>query len=135
MRWGAMLLRCVLLSVFGAALPVIAQPVIGSPPRAALVPPALRSSSGAMAQSTVLGSAVGMLQQIDPFHWGPVTLHPHLNEQLIYSDGLQAQPGHSLNSYINTLSPGVSADIGSTLTFDYTASWVVYSNSQFDESL
>jgi hypothetical protein len=77
----------------------------------------------------------GRSSQDTPFYWGPLSVRPHFSDRFIYSDGLQAQAGRPLNSYINTFSPGVQVDLGTYWTFDYTPTWTVYTNHAFKETL
>jgi hypothetical protein len=114
--------------LFGALLlgpEITAQPVIQYSPSAAVVPRALRP-----APSIIATPGPGT-----PFAYGPVAVFPRIFNRFVYVDGLHAQAGRPLNSYQNTLSPGVRVDIGDNWTVDYGAGWTTYTNKAFRESL
>jgi hypothetical protein len=71
----------------------------------------------------------------DPFHWGLLTLHPHVFYRLIYADGLESSPSNHQSSAINEISPGMLINIGRHWSLDYTPTLRYYSNRHFQDSL
>ncbi len=69
-----------------------------------------------------------------PLQWGPFQVHAHLLYRLLYTDGLQAQPGQRSQTAINEISPGVLVDLGPHWKMDYTPSLRFYSNSRFRDT-
>jgi hypothetical protein len=66
---------------------------------------------------------------------GRVHLHPRLFYSLSYGNGIQSQPGNQSRTLVNTLSPGISADIGGHWHLDYTPSLRYYSSHHFKDQL
>ena len=66
---------------------------------------------------------------------GPVHLHPHIYYSLSYGNGLQSQPGNQSKTFINTISPGMAADIGTQWHLDYTPTLRYYSSREFKDAL
>ena len=71
----------------------------------------------------------------NPFQWGPVTVHPHVSYGLSYGTGLQSQPGQSSDSIINTLTPGISFDLGQHWQLGYSAAITFYSDKNFRDNV
>jgi hypothetical protein len=71
----------------------------------------------------------------DPFHWGLLTLHPHVFYSFIYADGLESSPSNHQSTAINEISPGMLINIGRHWTLDYTPTLTYYSNRRFQDSL
>ncbi len=69
-----------------------------------------------------------------PLRWGPFEVHGHLLYRLLYTDGLQAQPGQRSQTAINEISPRVLLDLGPHWRVDYTPSLRFYSNSRFRDT-
>jgi hypothetical protein len=70
----------------------------------------------------------------EPFHWGLLTLRPHVFYSLIYADGLQSSPSNHQSTAINEISPGMLINIGRHWTLDYTPTLTFYSNRHFQDS-
>ena len=70
-----------------------------------------------------------------PLQWGPVTLHPHVDYQLLYGNGIQSAPGEPHNTLVNQLSPGILINLGDHWTLDYTPTLIYYSSSSFQDVL
>ena len=71
----------------------------------------------------------------EPFHWGLLTLRPHVFYSLIYADGLQTSPSNHQSTAINEISPGMLINIGRHWSLDYTPTLTYYSNRHFQDSL
>ncbi len=69
------------------------------------------------------------------FQYGPVTLHPHVFNSLIYGSGIQSSIGNEQDTLADTLSPGITADLGRHWTVDYTPTLNFYSSRQFRNSV
>ena len=67
--------------------------------------------------------------------FGPVHLHPHLLYSISYGDGIQSQPGSKSKTLINTIMPGMTADIGSHWHLDYTPTLRYYSSHDLKDEL
>ena len=79
--------------------------------------------------------AGGALPQTQgPVQLGPVDVHPRLNYQFIYGDGIPATPTNHVTTAIQEISPGVLLKLGSHWTLDYTATMIFYSNPQFSDT-
>jgi hypothetical protein len=71
----------------------------------------------------------------EPFHWGLLTLRPHVFYSLIYADGLETSPSNHQSTAINEISPGMLVNIGRHWSLDYTPTLTYYSNRHFQDSL
>lgn len=67
--------------------------------------------------------------------WGPATLHPQISYRYLSTDGLQSRPGTKSRTDIQSLSPGLSADIGRHWSIRYVQTWSFYSSSAFRDSV
>lgn len=108
-----------------------AQPVLEAGPTAPLVPSSLRDASS----SSPFALPTDAVESAFLLHWGPVEVKPHLSDKFVYSDGIQATPGHPANTYINSLSGGLLLDLGTHWTLDYTPTWMIYTNRAFQNSV
>lgn len=114
--------------------PAIAQSVVpppgGQPATPAASQPAMEAPAGPVVSPAMLSS---------PFAWAGISLLPHLLYRTLYSDGLLAQPGHPLSSYIRNFAPGILLKGGDRWLLDYTPTWTRYSNPQlrntFDQAV
>jgi hypothetical protein len=70
-----------------------------------------------------------------PFEWGAVSLKPHFLYRFLYGDGIQATPGHSSTTAINSFAPGLLTDLGEHWMVDYTPTWELFSNRVFHDTL
>jgi hypothetical protein len=110
-----------------------AQTVVVSDPVAPLVPPDLRQVVGSLPAGP--GSIEAMLfPPPSPFVWGPFSLDPHFSDRFLFATGLEDRPGQSSSSYIDTIAAGLTGDVGTHWTFDYTPTWTLYSNKSFTDS-
>jgi hypothetical protein len=118
-------------------LPVLsarAQTEVVTDAVAPIVPPDLRPAVGS------LPAGPGSIESTifpppSPFVWGPFSLDTNLSDRFVYATGLQVRPGQGSSTYINSLSAGVSGDVGTHWTFAYTPSWTTYSNKIFNDSV
>ena len=126
---------CVLVAsgLLFSLCPTLAQDVISSPPTTPAVPAAVQEAQNnnpmqVFAPTPEIPSPV-------PLQWGPVTLHPHLDYQLSYGNGIQSAPGQPHNTLINQLSPGILINLGDHWTLDYTPTLIYYSSGSFQDAL
>jgi hypothetical protein len=68
------------------------------------------------------------------FQSGPIAIRPHFNFGWTSSDGLPAG-GRSLESDVQTISPGALFILGERATLDYTANKILYSNPSLRDTL
>ena len=69
------------------------------------------------------------------FQFGPVNLHPHLNYSFTDATGVESGPGNPQSTISQTLSPGLSANLGRHWTADYTPTLNFYSGGNFHQSV
>lgn len=70
-----------------------------------------------------------------PFSYGPFVLRPHVSYGFMYATGLLAATNNAEDTIIQTVSPGVTLDMGQHWTVDYTPTLTFYSNTKFNNSL
>lgn len=69
-----------------------------------------------------------------PLQWGPFNVRPHVVYRILYSNGLQATPGHPTSTTINSFSPGFLTEWGTHWTLDYTPTWNEYTSHDFRDT-
>lgn len=67
--------------------------------------------------------------------WGPISIHPLLNYTFLYGKGIQAAPGESATTAINTFSPGFILTLGGHWTLEYSPSFSFYSSHYFKNTV
>lgn len=70
-----------------------------------------------------------------PFTVGYVGLHPHVHYRYVHGDGVQSQPGRQFVTTLHEVSPGITAQLGSAWSLDYTATQSWYSRDEFKDTL
>ena len=70
-----------------------------------------------------------------PFKYEPFVFRPHFDYSINDSHGIQNGTNHPLNSIIQSVSMGMSVDLGKHWTLDYTPTLTYYSNHQFQNNL
>jgi hypothetical protein len=70
-----------------------------------------------------------------PLQLGPVTVHPHLDYQLLYGNGIQSSPGQQQDTIVQKVSPGVLFNLGDHWTLDYTPTLTFYSSTSFQNTV
>ena len=78
---------------------------------------------------------LNMLEEINPYQWGPVSFRPSFSYSFLYGTGIQSSPGNNAASIVQTVAPSFLFQYGSHWILNYTPSWVFYSSSQFRDSL
>jgi hypothetical protein len=125
-----------LLCLIAFACTAGAQQVIMQPPHYSATPTALQQAqNNEMQVFNPAAAFLNMLQEINPYQWGPVSFHPSLSYQFLYGTGIQSSPGTNSATIVQTISPNFLFEVGSHWTLDYSPSWTFYSSSQFQNSL
>jgi hypothetical protein len=125
-----------LLGLLAFACAAEAQPVIMQRPQYSAPPPALQQAqNNEMQVFSPAAAFLNMLQEINPYQWGPVSFRPSLSYSFLYGTGIQSSPGNQQASVVQTVSPNFSFVVGSHWTLDYSPSWTFYSSRQFKNTL
>jgi hypothetical protein len=127
-RRGGVALLCLFMPIY----PVLAQDVLTSPPQIPATPPAVQQyqDNNPMQVFAPSETAVPL-----PLQLGPVIVHPHLDYQFLYGNGIQSSPGQQQNSIVQRVSPGVLLNLGDHWTLDYTPTLTFYSSSSFQNTV
>ena len=107
---------------------IMAQEAVVSTAEAELTAPVLRESLPQTQSKPT--EPTGAL-----FRWGPVNLHPHLLGRAVYGLGLPSKDGRHVASMIYTMAPGLQMDLGQSLSFDYTPTWITYTARAVDDTV
>ena len=110
---------------------VRAQEVLTSPPQTPANPAAVQEYQD---NNPMQVFAPSQTAPAVPLQWGPVTMHPHVDYQFLYGNGIQSSPGQPQNTIVQTVSPGVLFNLGAHWTLDYTPTLTFYSSSSFKNS-
>ena len=98
-----------------------AQDALSSPPTASPSASAVQEfNANQPGTIPVPDASIGVAPVATPFHWGPVDMRPHFLYRFLYGNGIPAQPGKDTKTVINQVSPGVSLQLGSHWSLDYT---------------
>lgn len=124
-----------LLCLVGTAESLRAQSVLMPPPTYSTTPPAVQAAEDAAGAISRDQFNSWFPSFTDTLQWGPITAHPHATYRFLYGNGLQSAPGHSQNSVIQSLTPGVLLNIGSHWTLSYDPTLTFYSNRQFHDTV
>lgn len=113
------------------------QAIISQPPPVSATPSAQQDyqNSNPMQVFNPSELSPSFLSSLQPFQWGPVTLHPHLDYRFSYGNGIESSPGQQQNTIVQTLSPGMLLNLHSHLSLDYTPTLTFYSSSRFRDTL
>jgi hypothetical protein len=116
--------------------------VIMSQPPVVTTPPVVQEDAVNNEMNVFIPAGVVNPDSAGLFQYGPVTLHPHVFNSLIYGSGIQSSVGNQQDTIgnqqdtlVDTLSPGVTADLGRHWTVDYTPTLNFYSSHQFHNSV
>ncbi len=129
-----------------ASSPVLlAGPVVEPPPGANTMPTWAEQEAQNNEMQVFIPSTEN-LRKDEPFVFGPLTIRPHVDYDITYAEGLllntngavgtnTIQHANTHSSFIQTITPGISIDIGNHWTLDYTPSLVYYSDHDFANQL
>ena len=68
------------------------------------------------------------------YHSGPLDLHARLGYSMVYASGLGASVNVRQSTFISTVSPGLTLDLGNHLSVSYDASVADYTGSDFTDT-
>lgn len=71
----------------------------------------------------------------EPFKFEGMVFRPHGDYQFLYVNGMLASPSNIHNTFINTVTPGITVDLGRHWTLDYSPTLVFYSDSAFHNAV
>ena len=114
---------------------VLGGSVIMSQPPVVTTPPVVQEDATNNEMNVFIPSGVVNPDSAGLFQYGPVTLHPHVFNSLIYGSGIEYTVGNEQDTLVDTLSPGITADLGRHWTVDYTPTLNFYSSRQFRNSV
>ena len=123
---------------FGVANYLHAQQVLAPPP------PAFAPQTNLIATLSRTNQTEGVTSEAIPsggttshrlWDLGPVHLHPRMFYSISYGNGIQSQPGNHSKTVVNTISPGMAADIGTHWHLDYTPTLRFYSSHEFKDEV
>ena len=120
------------LGLLMASSPALAQDVISSPPQAPAVPPAVQEQQNNSPMQVFAPPAAG---PSSPLQLGPVILHPHLDYQVSYGNGIQSSPGQQQKSVIQQVAPGILFNLGDHWILDYAPTLLFYSSSSLRDTV
>ncbi len=123
-------------SVLLAGRAAAGQPILQDPPMMSTKPAAqleAESKSDLAVFTPMADNRDSSLPQ--PLKIGKVVLRPHVNYQITFGTGLVASPSNTVDSTIQTISPGFAIDFGRHWTLDYTPSIRIYSSKAFHDSV
>jgi hypothetical protein len=66
--------------------------------------------------------------------WGPFDFHPYVGYSFMSETGIGSQPGQHTGSTVNTVSEGLSVNMGSHWNLNYGASTAFYSGSDYTDT-
>lgn len=69
------------------------------------------------------------------FQYGPANFHPHFNYSVTYGSGIAYTVGEQHDTVLQQLSPGLTVDLGSHWTVDYTPTINFYSSHYFQDNV
>jgi hypothetical protein len=124
------------LCFFAIAGVAEAQQVIVQPPQYSVPPPALQEAQNNETQVFNPATAfLNMLQEINPYKWGPVSFRPSVSYSFLYATGVQSSPGTNAATITQTISPNFLFIIGSHWALNYSPTWTFYTGGQFQNTL
>jgi hypothetical protein len=111
--------------LFFAICPTLAQEVITSPPQTPALPPAVQEHQDSNPMQVFAPQETAPSA---PLQLGPVIIHPHLDYQFLYGNGIESSPGQQQSSVVQQVSPGILFNLGDHWLLDYTPTLDFYSS-------
>jgi hypothetical protein len=124
-----------LAACFLAMQHLVASSVLMSPPPVAVTPPVVQEDATNNAMNVFIPSGVVNNNSSPFFDFGPITLHPHVAYGFTYGSGLQSGANNQQDTIIQTLSPGLTVDLGRHWSLDYTPTINFYSSHNFRDGV
>jgi hypothetical protein len=122
--------------LLACALPSRGQNIAPPPgPETPLMSPAVGPTQYEQNQARVFGQTATNEELDTPFQLGPVAFTPFGSYEISYGTGIQAQPGVSSTTVIQSISPGGLFALGKVWSLNYTPTWQLYSNKAFHDTL
>src|ERR1700761_7058901 len=131
--------------LLASSLALLAGPVVGPPPPPDTTPAWAEQEAQDNEMSVFIPASEAQRTKDQPFVLGPLTIRPHVSYDVTYAEGLLLNTNfntttnnpHAIthNSWIQTITPGISVDIGKHWILDYSPSLVYYSDSAFGDQL
>ena len=120
-----------------AAAPCLhaAQPIIMTPPPPVTTPAWSQEESTNDEMQVFIPTGQLRTHGDQPFQWGPVVFRPHVNYGFTYGNNIEYSTNHTTATIIQTITPGMTVDIGRHITLDYTPTLTYYSSSQLADTL
>lgn len=106
-----------------------AQPILPQEPPEPAVPLMILNAQNSE------GPPLSAVPPATPFQFGDWVLRPHLMYSYLDDQGLLSAPGDHQSSIVQTIAPGLLANVGQNWSFNYTPSWIRYSNSVFHDGV
>ncbi|HND60295.1 MAG TPA: hypothetical protein PLB90_02370 [Opitutaceae bacterium] len=128
MRIPPFIRRVVFALLAATAVVLRAQPVVNTEQDKPQVPQAVKEKDSFSLPSPPP-------QAGNPFKWGDFEVRPFVTDRFVYSDGILSGTGHPTNTYINSLSTGFQLNAGKHWLVEYSPTWMVYTNRQFNNSV
>jgi len=113
------------------------QGLIGNPaPTTTLTPAAMQNNATNNPMTVFVPNGTSVDKSLpQPFQYGPFTVRPHFDYNIIYGSGIQAAPTNHQTTAVQQISPGLAVDLGTHWTLDYTPTIRLYSNRQFQDGV
>jgi hypothetical protein len=118
-----------------AAQRIDSATVIAPPPPVATAPQVVQEDAINNEMNVFIPSGVVNPDSADLFQYGPVTFHPHPSYSLLYGSGIQSSIDNRHNTFVQKLSPGVTVDLDSHWSVDYTPTLNFYSSKEFHDGV
>jgi hypothetical protein len=124
------------LGTLAAGSLLAGQPVIADPPMQSTKPSAQLEAEASNDMAVFIPASDNRDNSLpQPFKAGPVVFRPHVSYQFTSGTGLLTSPSNTVDSYVQTISPGFSVDFGRHWTLDYTPNIRIYSSRAFHNSV
>jgi len=125
-----------LASPLAASRVMGAQGILYNPaPAPNVTPPAMQADVVNNPMNVFVPAGVVNGDEEQPFQYGPLALHPHVDYNISYGDGITVSPTNHQNTAIQEISPGIYMELGRHWSLDYTPTIRFYSSNQFRDGV
>jgi len=120
----------------GSTVSFAQSAIVGVPsiPEDQIIPPAPQTPTSPTPTGTAAPPINPNRVPSQPLQWGPVVFYPDLNYQFFFATGILSQPGQPQDTFMNLISPGLAATIGSHWKLEYIPTLSFYSDPAFQNS-
>lgn len=122
------------LTCFACGASASARDVLTPPPAISTAPEAVQENQSDNPMQ-VFAPAASLTELPEILQWGQLKLHPHVDYQLLYGNGISSSPGRQQNTLVQQVSPGMLFKLGDHWSLDYTPTLNYYSDTNFQDSL